>query len=435
MFCSSCGKQLAQSTRFCDGCGTPTGISAAGSVAAAPQPEAVAIPASTVVAKSFTCNGCGAPLQIPQNAKGTVVCSSCKNECVLEGVIKNAEMAAKENINSGVALSANQKKLHDKLVEALCSLKSAPLDIFNKVEVIREERYCVPAYCFYCNGTASYTYEIAKWTTHKTAVDRGNITQVEKEQIKDYTPMSGTAAVTATRFSSANREFAQQIESLYLNADPDLLVDYEYLSYPSDVTTCDSNLPQAASFNTYVKTNVEELLSRDAENGLAGKDYRSLQMGGSRIDKEETIRVFLGMYRIIYKYMGKEYSIWLTGDGERWCYDTAPVDQQRQQTIDAKSKEVENIPENKSNAWPVILIILGVIFAAATGGVALIATVLGIVFLIKNNKSNNQTTYVRSTAERELRELQAQWQGAIIQFNEDKKVLNGIYDTKKDSNK
>ena len=47
--------------------------------------------------QDFKCNGCGAPLPIPKNSKGHVKCPSCKTECVIEGLVKNAEIAAKEN--------------------------------------------------------------------------------------------------------------------------------------------------------------------------------------------------------------------------------------------------------------------------------------------------------------------------------------------------
>jgi hypothetical protein len=111
----------------------------------------------TVLVRNFRCNSCGNQLEIPSNSKAPVRCPFCRTSCIIDGVIRNAEIAAKENINSGVHLFATPATLHCQLVSILTP-HHLLLD-FEKIEVVREERYCVPAYCFYCNGTASFTYE------------------------------------------------------------------------------------------------------------------------------------------------------------------------------------------------------------------------------------------------------------------------------------
>ena len=69
--------------------------------------------------KSFHCNNCGAPLVIPKGSKGKVVCPSCRTECVIEGLVKNAEIQAKENINSGMPLAADVGALHERIIKVL----------------------------------------------------------------------------------------------------------------------------------------------------------------------------------------------------------------------------------------------------------------------------------------------------------------------------
>jgi len=423
MFCSSCGKILNDGAKFCDGCGNSMG-----SISSTPASATVSTAPSTVTAKTFKCDGCGTPLKIPHNSKGKVTCPSCKNECVIDGLVKNAEMAAKENINSGISLTATPATLHRQLVKLLCESVTVPLDVFEKSEVIREERYCVPAYCFYCSGSASFTYEIAQWTTHKTAIDLGNSTRVEKEKIKDYTPMSSSSSVTAIQFSSGNRELAAQIKGLYLTYDSNELVDYEYLEFPNDVITCDSNLPQTASFNEHIKPNVEWLIGQDAKNSLDGKDYRSLSMGGCKIDKDETLRVFLGLYRVVYKYGNQEYSIWFSGNGERFWCDQLPVDQQRKRAVAEKQQQLSSVPENKSSMLPIILIIAGILLAFCTSGITLIATVIGVILLVVNSKKNEEIEAQRAHAQQELNALQAQLTNAVNQFKSRKQPLKGIYE-------
>jgi uncharacterized Zn finger protein (UPF0148 family) len=429
MFCSSCGKSLNDEAKFCDGCGKAV-------VGAMPTPIAVtsSVAPATITAKTFKCDGCGAPLKIPDNSKGRVTCPSCKNECVIDGLVKNAEMAAKENINSGISLTATPATLHRQLVNLLCESDTTPVDVFEKAEIVREERYCVPAYCFYCSGSASFTYEVAKWTTHKTAIASSTVTKVEKEQIKDYAPMSGMAAITATRFSSGNRELAAQVNDLYLAYDSNQLVDYEYLEFPNDVVTCDSNFPQTASFNEYVKPNIEGLLNKDAEDSLSGKDYRSLQMGGSKVDKDETLRVFLGVYRVVYKYNNQEFSIWFSGNGERFWFNQLPVDQQRQRVIAEKQQQLAqlaSIPASQSQALPIILTAGGLVLAICTAGISLIATVVGIVLLVKNSKKNKEIEALkalRTNAQLGLQAFQSQLPNAANQFKSRKQPLKGIYE-------
>lgn len=424
MFCSICGKNLNDEAKFCDSCGNPIGGAASAPVAAAASVAPV-----SVTAKTFRCDGCGAPLKIPQNSRGKVTCPSCKNECIIDGIVKNAEMAAKENINSGISLTATPATLHRQLVALLCSFATIPLDVFEKSEIIREERYCVPAYCFYCSGSAAFTYEIAKWTTHKTPVHSGNRTKVEKEQIKDYTPMSGSASVTATLFSSGNRELSEQIKNLYIACNSNELVDYEYLEFPNDVVTCDSNLPQTASFNEHIKPNIEWLLGKDAQNSLSGKDYRSLSMGGCKVDKDETIRVFLGLYRVVYRYGNQEYSIWFSGNGERFCCDRLPVDQQRQDMIAEKQQQqLAPIPVTKNKSGLIILIIFGIFFAVCTYGISLVGTVIGIILLSVDSKKKKRAKLQRARAQQELSALQAQLTTVIDQFKSRRQPLKGIYE-------
>lgn len=58
------------------------------------------------------------------------------------------------------------------------------------------------------------------------------------------------------------------------------------------------------------------MLAIKAEESLNGKTYKNLVMGGSNIQKDEIIRIFLGLYHIVYEYNGKQHSVYITGDGK-----------------------------------------------------------------------------------------------------------------------
>jgi len=395
---------------------------------------------STVMVRDFRCNGCGSPLKIPKNSRGKVTCPSCKTDCVLEGLVKNAEMAAKENIASGIPLTALPATLHRKLVSLIAETSGMPLDVFEKGEVVREEHHCVPAFHFYCNGTASYTYEAGNVRQHKTAIDLGDKTRIETENYMEWTQMSGTANAQANMFTSGNKAFGLQVRDLYMFLDGNKLYDFAELEFPPDVITHDYNYPQTASFNEYAKSHVEELLAVNAKNALKSKDVRDFTLGGSRIDKDEVVRVFLGLYRVVLKYGDKEYSMWVTGDGEEAITDGMPEDAKQKAAIDEKKQAmeqaVESIPVPTTGKFTAGFwgsIVLGIVLAAVGIGVAgVILGIIGaIVFKVLKSKMmnpyNEKCTEVRAKFQKEIDELEAATKNAVEQFKSQKKPLRGIY--------
>ena len=94
----------------------------------------------SVTVKNLLCTGCGAPLTVPKKSSGYLKCSSCDTECVLDGIVKNAEIAAKENINSGVPIAASPAIHHKILVSTIAQSPHMPIDAFEEIEVLREER-------------------------------------------------------------------------------------------------------------------------------------------------------------------------------------------------------------------------------------------------------------------------------------------------------
>ena len=349
-FCVNCGKQLENGIKFCSVCGTAVGGQAAASAPAPASPASVAQNTKSIIAKSFRCSGCGESLKIPQNPREVVRCPSCITECVMDGIIKNAEIAAKENINSGISLTATSDKLNGLLVKILSDSPDIPLDVFDKLNVVREERYCVPAYLFYCNGTASFTYQAGNIRERKIAIDLGNRTRVEKQRYTEWTQMIGSSYTTATLFLSGNKEFSSQINNVYFAQDPCQLVDIEQLEFPHDVVTCDCNFPQIASFNKDASAFMKNLLMKSAEDSLKDMTYKNLTMGDSNVQKNEIVRVFLGLYRIVYRYGDDEYSLWTNGSGSRYYYcEGIPYDQIRAKDRLQKQRTLASIKKLNTN--------------------------------------------------------------------------------------
>jgi len=408
------------------------------------------------------CSKCGGNLQ-----EGTVFCPSCGTK-VSGGAGPAQEVpkpAAQDNVESGIPLSASPDVLHKKLVSLMCEAPNLPLDFFDKAEVIREERYCVPAYCFHCNGTESFNYEVANERSQVVVRNNGEKSWEETRKHKEWTPSSGNASVRQTVFSSGNRKMAPHIEKLYAYFDPKKLVGVGELAFPADVNTLNSDLPQTAAFNEFAAPRIEQELKKKAREIISKQNTTGLSMGGANIQKE-IVRVFLGLYHIIFKYDGKEYSVWMTGDGQNAYHEGMPEDTQRKRILEEK---VKNIPAEEK--WydshkflktglltfgMVMCIIFGVIFIAPfvagimyisrdpTAIIAILLMPLSVTgaILIGIRRSKKKRKYYAEQKEweeasriprerclKDIEDFKQELPNTIQRFKSQKKALRGIYES------
>jgi len=435
MFCTSCGGKLQEGVAFCSGCGAKTDGGVAVQTALAPQ-------AQTVMVRDFRCNGCGTPLKIPTNSRAPVRCPSCKTECIIERLIQNTEIAAKENINSGIPLTATPDILHRKLVSVLSESPNIPLDVFEGIEVLREEHFCVPAYCFICNGTATFTYDVARIETVKHVKDLGDRVVTEYEDIEQWdNGRSSTASVSRTLFYSGNKEMFKHLLKLYGTLNPMKLVDIEELVFPHDVLTCDFNAPETAAWDK-CKGTIDFLLKKKAEEMLSKQKTRDVQMGGSHIPKE-TQRVFLGVYRIVFAYRGQDFTVWMSGDGENAYHEGLPEDMHRKMALDNRKQSMEremaSIPVPKTGGltagmWSCIGV--GVLFFFVPMPVSIIGFVLAavgaVIFGVQRAKKikpyNAYRASIQERIKNDIEAYNAQTSYAVQQFKSQKKALRGIYE-------
>ena len=417
---------------------------------AASAPVAASVPAATIVAKNFRCNCCGESLEIPKNARGHVKCKYCGNECVLDGLIKNAEIAAKEDIHSGVPLTASPAALHGLLISLLSESPYIPLDVFGKVEIVSEERHCVPAFQIYCSGSASFTYQVGRIETRqeqgykKGFLDDATYHTIKTIKETKWTPMSSSASVSETVFAPGVKKLVVPVQRLYTRFDAaqviKQLVDIEELAFPANVETHNYNLPKLTAFEEYVRPRVEAILEKNAKKSLRGHDYlKDFSMGGGNLQHEAT-RVFLGLYRVVYKYGDKEYSMWATGNGKQGWLEGSPVDPQRKAAYDEKKAKADVAPRTFGCIGCLGVIGLGIallalipIFsgdpAAIPGGIIMLLFA-GLFFiptimrLTSQNKHNTQLEADKADFEA----FDGQRLSAVQQFKGQKKALRGIYE-------
>jgi len=371
------------------------------------------------------------------------------------GLAKNAEIATKEKVESGISLTASHAMLHRKLISCLAELSSMPLDVFEKCEVVREEHYCVPAYYFYCNGSASYTYDVAEMKERKYTVDRGDKVELRTEQYVEWkNGINGTANAKGHFLAPGNKKMLSQIKNLYPNFDPNKLSPYDELEFPHDVETYGYDLPQSVAFDEHVVPMVDAMLKEQANKLLAKQETRDFTMGGSSIQKDST-RVFLGLYRIVFKYGDKEYSVWLTGNGEKAFHEGLPEDAQRRNALAEKQKAKEQgvasvVPPKTGllNFGKWACIIIGIFGGMATcggvmggGGAEVLAS--GLIFFLpgiagaiicgvlrskKRKDYSTQRTEVKEKFQKEIDDFRAQASNVVQQFKSKKQALRGIYE-------
>jgi len=461
-FCKNCGKQLEDGVKFCGGCGTAVD----GMPTTSSAPMSVTQNTTTIMAKTFRCSGCGEALKIPKNPREVVICPSCRNECVIDGLIKNAEMAAKENINSGVPLTATYTKLHSIIISVLEKEANLPLDFVDKAEVIMEEHYCVPAYCFEYNGEAPFSYEEGKQETRQERGFSGDSETIRTIWEVKWHTERGTASVSGTLFVSGNKKLAPYINEMYIKTDHNQFVDFEYLEFPLDVETLEYDVPQLTAFNEQIKPIVEHQLNKEGKKALNGTQYEGhiprggvrgitytsdFKLSGSRIQKEVT-RVFLGLYRVVYKYDDKEYDIWINGDGSNWLYDSPPFDlnrknehEQLQKNVAEKEQELKSVPSSNVGCLITGVVAFIIIALICFGTLEEYSIITGIPCIIgailcyskiasakrkakEYDKKREESNEKIDKAKIELEDFESQVPAILQRFKSQEKALRGIYE-------
>lgn len=287
----------------------------------------------------FKCSNCGGPLEAT-GSSGKVVCPYCHTECVIDGLVKNKEILEKDNINSGVPMDMTKEAINRTAIDAVTAAGYAfPLDILENGEFVDEAHLCVPAYLFYCSGMASFSYEVGM--ERERTVSNGNSTRTER--YTEWTPMSGSANASESVIAPGCRDMADVVRNVYAGYDTNNLIDIEELMLPADVEARSFNLPQPAAFGEYAKPYMEGQLMSNAEYQLSNKNYRNLSLGGCSVQKNEVLRLSLGLYKMGFRYKGNLHTLFMSGDGSGYCWDVMPVDAERVHAYEEKKAALDKV--------------------------------------------------------------------------------------------
>jgi hypothetical protein len=320
-----------------------------------------------------------------------------------------------------------------------------PLDVFEKAQVIREEHNCVPAFYFDYDAEANYNYQRGQLETRQErgfTSDGGEVIKTI-EETKWY-PERGVAAESGSVFFSANKEMSTYINRLYGKININDLTDYDYLKYPGDVKTFEFDLPEGTVFNEHVKPVADSQLEKDAVDQISNQKYaKELNVSGCKFVRKEIKRVFLGLYRVVYNYGGKEFFVWVTGDGKRFIHEGIPEDPKRKAAIEDKKKEKAAVPRKTGLlTFGMVIGILSTIIggiAVANGpydvgewliSLAFLVPGLAIAILCGIKRSKIVQIYNAKCAkiQDEIDAIVVQATNVVQKFKSQKKALTGIYE-------
>lgn len=338
----------------------------------------------------LTCSKCGATMEVTDKATGKVTCPYCHNESVIDGLVKNSQILEKENINSGVSMTLTKPDISNAIFKSFDNSIVFPLDIFDKGAVYSEEHLTIPSYLFYCNGMASFNYEagVQKERLAGGQVKSNGKVKMQTETYTEWTPMSGATNASAAVFAPGSRELSNITCDLYYGYDANKLVDVEELSFPADVKPYTYNIPAPAAFNEYAKPVMERKLRANAETSLANKQYRNLSLGGCQVQKDDTSRVTLGVYKLGYQYGGANYTLYVTGDGSNSLWETIPVDAERKAKHDELTARQNKLASKRTGFLVTAIICL--VLAWPTSGISLIGTALFGYFWFKRKSDRKK---------------------------------------------
>ncbi len=388
----------------------------------------------------YKCNNCGAPLVVPRNAR-KVTCPYCYTECLIEGNISNNEILNKENIAGGLVHSLEDSSIQRAIINIVSQSECAPLDLLDNMQVTSVKRLAIPAFWFdNVDGTGTYTYERGIDREVQEVRGSGDNLHTVTKTVTEWTPQSFAVNASYDFVVSGNKEFETIFNALYINSENPDVTDIEEMQFGPDVQILPFNQPDGAAFNKHVKPYMQELLTQRAYQQLPsdGK-YRNVSAGGVSVRKDASKRILVGLYQIIYIYAGQTYTIYLSHDGTRNCYDKLPVDQGRLAQIEAKKQEIAGLKPGTGLFKALslvgfilggILLLSGLVTRADSKAVLIIFGVLllggGVVATIFKSKKQKNFNAVVAGKQQEIQQILDQFTAARARFESSGRQLIGL---------
>ena len=399
--------------------------------------------------KTFGCASCGAQLNLNNVRNGQVACEYCGSINLIERITQNAQILDKQNINSGFELIATKAVLHRRILNILAQEPFAPLDVFENVKIIKEERICLPVFMYSVSATANFMFEqgIEKKRQEPYSTKKG--IKYRTVTYTDWMPQTSAVSVTGVYFSPGSKAYSKLFADFSRHLDVSGLIDVEELQFPSDVIMLEFNYPMAASYAEYVDPLVESAMKQRAESALAGRKWRNGQMQGTSARKDEVQRVYYPFYHIIYEYNEQSYDVYVSHDGNHVHYDRTVIDPNRQAKAQQFQDAIARIKTKGIGRWigliagglalSMIIISLFAVLAESIDNLAIdaigfvsgmllfsAAIVFPLIQIIKLKKNSNQ---LKAAERAKLGRYMKEYTDRRDVFLDKKVALHGIYES------
>lgn len=271
----------------------------------------------------YKCSSCGATIGSMSSASGQ--CEYCGTPFDVESIRNCKRLISSERVTSGVPFSATPEKLYGYVRDFLTSASNAPSDVLEKAKITSCHSICLPAYYYHYTGESSFTCQVENIVESTVGDGDGGTRTVTNT---NWTPFGGNVYVTVEGIVSGNSNYDNIIDEMYKEYDISTLVDAESLKIPSNIETIKFERSEIELLSRYVTPNIEKSYQNTANQQLSGiNGHRNLSIPLGRITKEKEERLIIGIYNIDVEYNSNNYSMYVSGDGEKVRYNNyAPAE-------------------------------------------------------------------------------------------------------------
>ena len=366
------------------------------------------------------CSSCGAPLDLPEGSlvKSRIKCSFCG----VENFIYNEDISS-----GGMNFELSDAGVHRHLIGILSSGDFPPHDIFNEVVISKVNKLVIPAYWYEnCTAIGTMLYEQG---VDKKVITYDADTGFDKETKTEWKPMSRAFSTTRDFILSGSEQYSGFINKMFQSAKRNVLKKADELTFPDDCIEINCDLTEGTIFAGTLRELAEKAIDETGRNALE-KDNKQIysKIEDITVQKGEVKKVSIAVYEIIYDYKGKEFNVYLSGDGENHSFDELPEDPAINARIEEKVKEMEEIENSKKRLAMVyaivILVIVGILLAAAVIGIFFLiaAGILAILYIPKEKERRAKIKAVNDLVD----ELKSGFSKKRAEFNTNKVAMKGV---------
>lgn len=316
------------------------------------------------------CSSCGAPLDLPEGTlKTRFKCPFCN----VENYILNEDLTT-----GGLNHELSDAGIHKKLIEILSSSPFPPYDVFENTNVKKVNRLIIPVHWFLaCTGMATFTYERGFKKEFNEIGFYDDDGEKHTYTRTDWTPMSAVVNDIRDYLVSANKQYNDVFRQLYGDVRNPEIGDAESLHFSDEAIDTKFDWSEAEVTGNTLKEMITETVEAKANESVKNISSRNENLDSVNIQKTESRVISIGIYEVILEYNGKEYTIYISHNGDAFTAEEIPFAEDLQAIVDEKTKEKDTVESSPKRT----ILLLAIIILISLGIMTIFAFV-GLLFLL-----------------------------------------------------